>query len=179
MLAGAQYNALTTLHSTPCWLVRYYQCADWRAVCVSPRVAREARAARLSVNPAAHGRRGSCSTGRGHRCGKAPVLCFAFARDTTFGSRAAELYLFLCLAAAYSRTSIIRVNNTLKPWLRHTQEAWAMAGGTLWPWARWPRPHLSDPAINAASRPCGHLSQPCMATTTPRRPHRLEFSHSC
>jgi len=39
--------------STPCWLVQYYQCADWRAVCVSPRVAREARAARLSVNPAA------------------------------------------------------------------------------------------------------------------------------
>ena len=110
MLAGAQYSALNTLHSTPCWLVQYYQCADWRAVCVSPRVAREARAARLSVNPAAHGgRRGSCSTGRGHRCGKAPVLCFAFARDTTFGSRAAELYLFLYrrLAAAYSRTSII------------------------------------------------------------------------
>ena len=22
--------------STPCWLVQYYQCADWRAVCVSP-----------------------------------------------------------------------------------------------------------------------------------------------
>jgi len=45
---------------------------------------REARAARLSVNPAAHGRRGSCSTGRLraslHRCGKAPALCFAFAR---------------------------------------------------------------------------------------------------
>mmetsp|Transcript_33034 Transcript_33034/g.97885 ORF Transcript_33034/g.97885 Transcript_33034/m.97885 type:complete len:129 (-) Transcript_33034:166-552(-) len=41
MLAGAQYNALNTLHSTLCWLVQNYQCADWRAVCVSPRVARE------------------------------------------------------------------------------------------------------------------------------------------
>ncbi|EOD05758.1 hypothetical protein EMIHUDRAFT_219816 [Emiliania huxleyi CCMP1516] len=56
--------------STPCWLVQYCQCADWRAGCASPRVAREAREARLSVNPAAHGRRGSCSTGCGHRCGK-------------------------------------------------------------------------------------------------------------
>ena len=73
------------------------------------------------------------------------------------------------LSLAFAVRVFFRVNNTLKPWLRHTQEAWAMAGGTLWPWARWPRPHLSDPAINAASRPCGHLSQPCMATTTPRR----------
>ncbi|EOD07365.1 hypothetical protein EMIHUDRAFT_249588 [Emiliania huxleyi CCMP1516] len=56
--------------STPCWLVQYCQCADWRAGSASPGVARVAREARLSVNPAAHGRRGSCSTGCGHRCGK-------------------------------------------------------------------------------------------------------------
>ena len=56
--------------STPCWLVQYCQRADWRAGCASPRVARVAREARPSVNPAAHGRRGSCSTGCGHRCGK-------------------------------------------------------------------------------------------------------------
>ena len=49
--------------STPCWLVQYCQGADWRAACASPRVARVAREARLSVNPAAHARRGSCSTG--------------------------------------------------------------------------------------------------------------------
>ena len=30
MLAGAQHNALNALLS-PCWLVQYYQCADWRA----------------------------------------------------------------------------------------------------------------------------------------------------
>ena len=37
MLAGAQYNALNTLHSTPCWLLQYYQCCadNWRAVRVS------------------------------------------------------------------------------------------------------------------------------------------------
>jgi len=73
--------------STPCWLMQYYQCADWRAGCASPRVAREAREARLSVNPAAHGRRGSCSTGCGHRCGKSarPLLCFRPRFTTTFG----------------------------------------------------------------------------------------------
>ena len=38
--------------STLCWLVQYYQCADWRAGCASPRVARKAREARLSVNRA-------------------------------------------------------------------------------------------------------------------------------
>ncbi len=57
--------ALTRLqwHCTACH-------GEWRAARASPRVAREAREARLSVNPAAHGRRGSCSTGCGHRCGK-------------------------------------------------------------------------------------------------------------
>ena len=45
-------STMPPMHCTTlCWLVQYYQCADWRAVCVSPRVAREARAARLSVNP--------------------------------------------------------------------------------------------------------------------------------
>ena len=57
-------NTMPWMHcSTPCWLVQYCQCADWRAGCASPRVAREAREARLSVNPAAQARRGSCSTG--------------------------------------------------------------------------------------------------------------------
>ena len=77
MLAGAQYSALNTLHSTPCWLVQYYQCADWRAVCVSPRVAREARAARLLVNPAAHE---AARQTAAIAAAKAPALCFAFAR---------------------------------------------------------------------------------------------------
>ena len=72
--------------STPCWLVQYYQCADWRAGCVSPRVAREARAARLSVNPAAHARRGGCSTGDSH-CGNAIAVTasnFAYRPPSVF-----------------------------------------------------------------------------------------------
>ena len=94
-------NTMPWMHcSTPCWLVQYYQCADWRAVCAaSPRVARMARAARLSVNPAAHGRRGSCSTGCGHAAAKTPVLCFAFARvlrNFRFIT-AADLYLAVSL----------------------------------------------------------------------------------
>ena len=52
-------NTMPWMHcSTPCWLVQYCQCADWRAGCASPRVAREAREyreARLSVNPARRG----------------------------------------------------------------------------------------------------------------------------
>ena len=86
--------------STPCWLVQYYQRADWLAGCVSPRVAWEARAARLSVNPAAHGRRGSCSTGCGHRCGKkrppSALLSPAFYDNFRF-IIAAELYLAVSL----------------------------------------------------------------------------------
>ena len=90
-------NTMPWMHcSTPCWLVQYCQCADWRAGCASPRVARVAREARLSVNPAAHGRRGSCSTGCGHRCGKkrppSALLSPAFYDNFRF-IIAAELYL--------------------------------------------------------------------------------------
>ena len=39
-------NTMPWMHcSTPCWLVQYCQCADWRAACASPRVARVAREA--------------------------------------------------------------------------------------------------------------------------------------
>ena len=83
----------------------------WRAGCASPHVARVAREARLSVNPAAHGRRGSCSTGCGHRCGKSarPLLCFRPRFATTFGlrsRRASPLFLILklrILVFSYSR----------------------------------------------------------------------------
>ena len=56
------------------------------SLAVVARVAREARLS-LSVNPAAHGRRGSCSTGCGHRCGESarPLLCFRPRFTTTFG----------------------------------------------------------------------------------------------
>ena len=53
-------STMPPMHCTTlCWLVQYYQCADWRAGCASPCVAREAREARLSVNPRARGRRSS------------------------------------------------------------------------------------------------------------------------
>ena len=90
-------NTMPWMHcSTPCWLVQYCQCADWRAGCASPRVARVAREARLSFNPAAHVRRGSCSTGCGHRCGRkrppSALLSPAFYDNFRF-IIAAELYL--------------------------------------------------------------------------------------
>ena len=87
--------ALTRLqwHCTACH-------GEWRAARASPRVAREAREARLSVNPAAHGRRGSCSTGCGHRCGKkrppSALLSPAFYDNFRF-IIAAELYLAVSL----------------------------------------------------------------------------------
>ena len=94
-------STMSWMHcSTPCWLVQYCQGADWRAGCASPRVARVAREARLSVNPAAHGRRGSCSTGCGHRCGKkrppSALLSPAFYDNFRF-IIAAELYLAVSL----------------------------------------------------------------------------------
>ena len=94
-------NTMPWMHcSTPCWLVQYCQCADWRAGCASPRVARVAREARLSFNPAAHVRRGSCSTGCGHRCGKkrppSALLSPAFYDNFRF-IIAAELYLAVSL----------------------------------------------------------------------------------
>ena len=94
-------NTMPWMHcSTPCWLVQYCQCADWRAVCASPRVARVAREARLSFNPAAHVRRGSCSTGCGHRCGRkrppSALLSPAFYDNFRF-IIAAELYLAVSL----------------------------------------------------------------------------------
>ena len=83
-------NTMPWMHcSTPCWLV-----------CASPRVARVAREARLSFNPAAHVRRGSCSTGCGHRCGRkrppSALLSPAFYDNFRF-IIAAELYLAVSL----------------------------------------------------------------------------------
>ena len=82
---GASFSVLSL---ALCSMSQYSCCADRRAGCVVPRVEREARGARLSVNPAAHARRQGCSTGDWH-CGdavavtptllcrsKAPVLCF-------------------------------------------------------------------------------------------------------
>ena len=56
MLAALHVPLRLQWHCTACH-------GEWRAARGSPRVAREAREARLSVNPAAHARRGSCSTG--------------------------------------------------------------------------------------------------------------------
>ena len=94
-------NTMPWMHcSTPCWLVQCCQCADWRAGCASPRVARVAREARLSFNPAAHVRRGSRSTGCGHRCGRkrppSALLSPAFYDNFRF-IIAAELYLAVSL----------------------------------------------------------------------------------
>ena len=82
---GASFSVLSL---ALCSMSQYSCCADRRAGRVVPRVEREARGARLSVNPAAHARRQGCSTGDWH-CGdavavtptllcrsKAPVLCF-------------------------------------------------------------------------------------------------------
>ncbi|EOD32229.1 hypothetical protein EMIHUDRAFT_202880 [Emiliania huxleyi CCMP1516] len=68
--------------TTLCWLVQYYQCADWRAGCASPCVAREAREARLSVNPTARWAPQKLLPRKaaGIAAAKAPALCFAFAR---------------------------------------------------------------------------------------------------
>ena len=55
---------LSVLSFALCSMSQYSCCADRRAGCVVPRVReREARVARLSVNPAAHARRQGCSTG--------------------------------------------------------------------------------------------------------------------
>ena len=103
-------NTMPWMHcSTPCWLVQYCQCADWRAGCASPRVARVAREARLSFNPAAHVRRGSCSTGCGHRCGRkrppSALLSPAFYDNFRF-IIAAELYLAVSLSVYVALTNI-------------------------------------------------------------------------
>ena len=63
-------------------------CADRRAGRVVPRVEREARGARLSVNPAAHARRQGCSTGdcSGIVATRSPLLqlCFADQKRPSF-----------------------------------------------------------------------------------------------
>ncbi|EOD10830.1 hypothetical protein EMIHUDRAFT_248180 [Emiliania huxleyi CCMP1516] len=74
-------STMPSIHcSTPCWLVQYYQCADWRAGCASPRVAREAREARLSVKWSTPRRMEAARQAAGIAAAKAPALCFAFAR---------------------------------------------------------------------------------------------------
>ena len=82
-------NTMPWMHcSTPCWLVQYCQCADWRAECASPRVARVAREARLSFNPAAH----MCAAEAARQAAgiaaaesARPLLCFRPRFTTTFG----------------------------------------------------------------------------------------------
>ncbi|EOD19453.1 hypothetical protein EMIHUDRAFT_208990 [Emiliania huxleyi CCMP1516] len=64
---GASFSVLSL---ALCSMSQYSCCADRRAGRVVPRVEREARGARLSVNPAAHARRQGCSTGDWH-CGDA------------------------------------------------------------------------------------------------------------
>ena len=60
---GASFS---TLSLASCSMSHYFCGDEWRAGCVVPRVEREARGTRLSVNSAAHARRGSCSTGDWH-----------------------------------------------------------------------------------------------------------------
>ena len=77
-------NTMPWMHcSTPCWLVQYCQCADWRAGCASPRVARVAREARLSVNPAAEAARQAAGIAAAESA--RPLLCFRPRFTTTFG----------------------------------------------------------------------------------------------
>ena len=93
-------NTMPWMHcSTPCWLVQCCQCADWRAGCASPRVARVAREARLSFNPGACAPRKPLDRLRASLRQKAPALCFAFARVLRQLSvyQAAELYLAVSL----------------------------------------------------------------------------------
>ena len=67
---GASFSVLSL---ALCSMSQYSCCADRRAGRVVPRVEREARGARLSVNPAAHARRQGCSTGDWH-CGDAVAV---------------------------------------------------------------------------------------------------------
>ena len=91
--------------STPCWLVQYYQCADWRAGCVSPRVAREL----CGSTPRRMGAAEAARQAAGIAAAKAPALCFAFARVLRQLSvyhkppNFTSLFLYRRLAAAYSR----------------------------------------------------------------------------
>ena len=87
----------------------------WRAGCASPHVARVAREARLSVNPAAHGRRGSCSTGCGHRCGKSarPLLCFR-PRFTTTSVYQSRRTLPRCFFIGVSQLRILVLSSSSK-----------------------------------------------------------------
>jgi len=73
---GASFS---TLSLASCSMSQYFCGDEWRAGCVVPRVEREARGARLSVNPAAHARREGCSTGDSHRGNVLAVTAFNFA----------------------------------------------------------------------------------------------------
>ena len=112
-------STMSWMHcSTPCWLVQYCQCADWRAGCASPCVARAAREARLSVNPAAHGRRGGklLDRLRASLRRKCPSICFAFARVLRQLSVfiADELYLAVSLWA--SRCCVFSYSRRVVAW---------------------------------------------------------------
>ena len=73
---GASFS---TLSSASCSMSQYFCGDEWRAGCVVPRVEWEARGTRLSVNSAAHARRGSCSTGDLHGANAIAVTASNFA----------------------------------------------------------------------------------------------------
>ena len=73
---GASFSTLSSASRS----MSQHFCGDeWRAGCVVPRVEWEARGTRLSVNSAAHARRGSCSTGDLHGANAIAVTASNFA----------------------------------------------------------------------------------------------------
>ena len=131
MLAGAQYNALNTLHSTLCWLVQNYQCADWRAVCVSPRVAREARAAAVG-QPLAQG--GVCRLDAKHPDGvgsERTVLFLVLPRYEAFGLLSRRR--FLEAAAQTISTKCVHLPKESPPGCWAALRCRRAAGARAWP----------------------------------------------